>query len=202
MPVRFDSFYPIDFTKFGDNFITVANNIIGETPNHYEVRIHKFEFDKLKWLITNQAMLSESAISGLESFKPLDNQILLKYIHSYSFVSETSINEVFDIEHQQVVSLFDSTTMKNQIGYNAKLRDQSDIIFSIERPSSALWLSNTIWGEMMTTINPDGNIMENLTETKFSDLYELLSYRTSIETYLTRLSTDVDGMLIDPNTGL
>lgn len=202
MNIKFGAFYPIDFTKFTDNFLSTANDIIGGNPDHYEVRIHKIEFDKLKWLISNQGMLPETIINGLNAFKPLDNQVLLKYIHTYSFLTDSTIMEVFKIENQQIVSLFDSITMKNQIGYNAKIRDQSDVIFSIERPSSALWLENTIWGEMMTTISPNGNIMENLTETKFADLYSLLSYRSTIDTYLTRIETDVDGMFINPDTGV
>ena len=137
------------------------------------IEITSCEYTKIHFMITNKDTFGEAFTGALNSLTYPDEQILLQYISVSRYIN--SIDDLKLLDNEFIVALIDNPYCRRYLMKMSKLRDQSTMSLSPNRPSDDQWSTNTIWAEQIRDVFSEGFEIDRQSETNLRRLEIMLA---------------------------
>lgn len=146
-----------------------SSDIAVDYPEGYEsilVTITGIKYNKIHFVM-NHVEAFNGVAEGLTKFRYLDNVVNINYLNLMYFIDDSK--DVVLNGTENLIAMLDIPYIQRYMGKMAKLKESSDIITTVGRPSSDLWDANTMWAERFRDIGENGSEVYLASESNFKD---------------------------------
>lgn len=166
------------------------DNINEDFPTGYDtftVHVKKINFYKIQFMLKNNETFTnfdtKKFSDGIELFQHSDEEIQVQGMNVMHF-----IDSAFDFKvlgNETIVGICDMPYIIRHMSKLAKLKNSSQFILAVNRPSYTDWSINTIWAEEIREVHEAGEETIHKTENTFEEVQKYLGKHDAIVGELT-----------------
>lgn len=136
-------------------------NINTDFPDGYDyatVEISSFDYYKLHFMLNHKDILGDEFNEQLSQLIYPDNNIFINYCNICSFVDKST--QINLLGNEFIIAMLDVPYITRYMMKMSRLRENSDVVLSIERPGDDDWKTNGIWAERVRDVFEGGFVID------------------------------------------
>lgn len=170
-----------DYLRFNEETCVLFPSTIMENyPDFYDkctVIVTKIEYPKIRFLKSlTEEELGVNLDDVLNQYGCLDKNIFVNYFNVVSFLDNYS--HIRFLGNEVIVGCINNIYVQRYMSKMAKLKNSSEFIQSIIRPSDDDWGANTVWAEVVRDGYQDDRTIYRNSETDIKELETLLANKS------------------------